>query len=151
MKVVVQRVSEARVEVDDSVVGEISQGLMLLVGIGQSDNQAVLDYIADKVVNLRIFNDNSDKMNLSLLDIDGEILAVSQFTLYGDVSRGRRPSFEGAQKPDQASRLFDYFVHRLRERVRNVQTGVFGARMNVSLVNEGPVTILLEHPGDVDP
>ena len=146
MRVVVQRVSQARVEVGGEVVGKIGQGLLLLVGIGADDTEADLDYVADKTINLRIFNDNADKMNLSILDVDGEILAVSQFTLYGDVSRGRRPSFERARKPDEASALFDYFVARLKEHVRNVQTGRFGARMNVELINEGPVTMVLEHP-----
>ena len=146
MKIVLQRVREARVEVENQVVGQIQNGLLLLVGIGKEDSEEQLNFMAEKVINLRIFNDEAGKMNLSLLDIGGEILAVSQFTLFGDVSRGRRPSFERAGPPEQASLLFDYFVLRLREKVSRVETGRFGAHMDVSLSNDGPVTLILEHP-----
>ncbi|MBI1730184.1 D-tyrosyl-tRNA(Tyr) deacylase [Candidatus Acetothermia bacterium] len=146
MKIVLQRVSEARVEVDGNVVGSISKGLLLLVGIGKGDTEAVLDQMAEKVINLRIFPDELGKMNLSLIDVDGAILAVSQFTLFGDVRKGRRPSFEKACPPGEANLLFDFFVQRLREKVRHVATGEFGARMQVYLTNDGPVTLILEHP-----
>lgn len=146
MKIVVQRVSSARVEVDQATIGSIEKGLLLLVGIGKGDTEATLDFVADKVVNLRIFADEQGKMNLSLLDVEGAILAVSQFTLYGDVRKGRRPSFEKACPPEEAVKLFDFFVHRLREKVKHVETGQFGARMQVVLTNDGPVTLILEHP-----
>jgi D-tyrosyl-tRNA(Tyr) deacylase len=146
MKIVLQRVSEARVTVDKSIVGEIGKGLLLLVGISSTDTETDLEFMAEKMVNLRIFNDNDDKMNLSLLDVEGEILAVSQFTLFGDTRKGRRPSFVNAGSPEIASPLFDNFVARLTEKAAKVATGVFGAKMEVSLVNEGPVTLIFEHP-----
>lgn len=146
MKIVLQRVSEAQVVVDDEIVGSIGKGLLLLVGIAVTDTEAELDFMAEKVVNLRIFNDEAGKMNLSLLDVEGEILAVSQFTLFGDTRKGRRPSFVNAGPPEIASPLFDKYVSKLRERVSKVETGVFGAKMEVKLTNEGPVTLILEHP-----
>jgi D-tyrosyl-tRNA(Tyr) deacylase len=149
MKIVLQRVSEARVEVDGTVIGSISKGLLLLVGIGKGDTEAVLELMAEKVVNLRIFGDESGKMNLSLIDVNGAILAVSQFTLFGDSRKGRRPSFEKACPPEEANLLFNFFVQRLREKVKHVATGQFGARMQVYLINDGPVTLILEHPEGV--
>ncbi len=146
MKIVLQRVSSACVEVDNQVIGSIEKGLLLLVGIGKDDHEAILDQMADKVINLRIFGDASGKMNLSLLDVQGAILAVSQFTLFGDARKGRRPSFERACPPEEASRLFEFFVERLRRQVSHVATGRFGARMQVQLINDGPVTLILEYP-----
>lgn len=154
MRVLLQRVSRARVEIDGVVVGEIGKrqgeekhapiGLLLLVGIGQGDTRDILDSMAQKVVNLRIFPDEADKMNRSLLDIGGEILAVSQFTLYADCRKGRRPSFIGAAPPDLGSELFDAFVAALSALGPRVETGRFGAMMDVHLVNDGPVTIWLD-------
>lgn len=144
MRIVVQRVSSAGVVVDGEAVGSISHGLLLLCGMHGSDTSKELQWMADKVVNLRIFEDDQGKMNLSVLDVGGGILAVSQFTLYGDCSRGRRPSFIEAAPPEQADKLYREFVGLLRERVERVETGVFQAHMEVSLVNDGPVTILLD-------
>lgn len=151
MRIVLQRVSQASVTVDGKILGEIQQGLLLLVGIGPGDGGVNLAKAADKICTLRIFGDEAGKMNRSLLDVNGEILAVSQFTLYGDTSKGRRPSFVGAAPPEIAEPLFDLFVAALRERGVNVETGRFGAKMSVALMNDGPVTLVLEvAPPDQD-
>nr|WP_255654880.1 D-aminoacyl-tRNA deacylase [Cohnella sp. REN36] len=139
-----QRVSEARVRVKDETVGEIGRGLLLLVGIGQEDGEADVAWMADKVAGLRIFEDEEGKMNLSVKEVDGEILSVSQFTLYGDCRKGRRPNFMAAAKPDTANALYERFNTLLREAGFRVGTGVFGAMMDVSLVNDGPVTLILD-------
>lgn len=144
MKVVIQRVKKASVEVEKEVVGEITQGLLLLVGITHDDTEEDLAFLADKIVHLRIFEDNEGKMNLSLLDIGGEILSVSQFTLYGDCKKGRRPNFMNAAKPEIAKPLYERFNELLREKGVKVETGIFGAMMEVSLINDGPVTLILE-------
>ncbi|WP_026672439.1 D-aminoacyl-tRNA deacylase [Alkalihalobacterium bogoriense] len=144
MKVVLQRVSEASVTVEHEVVGQIKSGLLLLVGINHEDTMEDVNYMVDKVINLRIFEDENEKMNLSLLDVNGEILSVSQFTLYGDCRKGRRPNFMSAAKPAKAEELYDLFNEQLKEKGISVQTGRFGAMMDVALVNEGPVTLILE-------
>ena len=144
MKVVVQRVSEARVTVDDEVVGEIGIGLLLLVGIGQEDEDGDLVWMADKLSGLRIFEDADEKMNLAVTDVGGAILSVSQFTLYGDCRKGRRPNFMGAARPEQAEAMYDRFNGLLRERGIEVATGRFGAMMDVALVNDGPVTLIVD-------
>lgn len=143
MRVVVQRVSRASVTVDNRVVGSIDRGFLLLVGFRSGDLPA-LEWMADKIVGLRVFADAEGKMNRSLEDIGGSLLAVSQFTLYGDVQRGRRPSFIDAAPGDEAERLYERFVAALRSRGAHVETGFFGAMMDVELVNDGPVTLLLE-------
>ncbi|MGN1400880.1 MAG: D-aminoacyl-tRNA deacylase [Bacillus sp. (in: firmicutes)] len=144
MKVVLQRVKEAKVTIDGSVHGQIQMGVMLLVGITHDDTEEKAGFLADKVVNLRIFEDEEGKMNRSLLDVGGDILSVSQFTLYGETAKGRRPSFTAAAKPELANRLYEAFNEALRSKNVKVETGVFGADMKVSLVNDGPVTLLLE-------
>ncbi len=144
MRVVVQRVSSAAVVVEGETAGAIGTGLLLLCGIHGSDGPAELKWMADKVVNLRIFEDEEGKMNLSVLDVGGGVLAISQFTLYGDCRRGRRPSFTEAAPPEQADRLYKDFVSLLKERVEHIEQGVFQAHMDVSLINDGPVTILLD-------
>ncbi|MFC4306200.1 D-aminoacyl-tRNA deacylase [Cohnella boryungensis] len=144
MKVVVQRVSEARVVVEKQVVGEIGRGLMLLVGVGQEDTEQDLVWMADKLAGLRIFEDDSGKMNLSVEDVQGAVLSVSQFTLYGDCRKGRRPNFMGAARPETAEAFYEQFNDRLRVRGLRVETGRFGAMMDVSLVNDGPVTLILD-------
>lgn len=144
MRAVVQRVTEASVSVDGDVKGKIGQGLMVLIGVEEGDTAADLRYIADKVPNLRIFRDENDKMNRSLLDVGGEILAISQFTLLGDARGGRRPSFITAARPETADPMYEQLVADWRGLGLRVDTGVFGADMQVSLVNNGPVTILLD-------
>jgi D-tyrosyl-tRNA(Tyr) deacylase len=145
MRAVVQRVSRARVSVAGQVTGEIGRGLCVLVGAGTGDGPADVDYLVDKVANLRILADDAGKMNRSVLEVGGGVLAVSQFTLYGDARKGRRPGFTGALEPAQAEALYERFVAGLRAAgVAQVGTGVFGAMMDVELVNEGPVTILLD-------
>lgn len=144
MKIVLQRVKQAAVEVEQNVVGEIGQGVCLLVGVEKGDTQQEAQYLANKIVELRIFPDRKEKMNLSLLDIQGEVLAVSQFTLAGSLKKGRRPSFDRAEDPEKAEKLFRYFVDLIKHRGVKVETGVFGALMKVSLVNDGPVTFILE-------
>lgn len=143
MKVVIQRVSEASVTIDEKIVGQIGQGLMLLVGVGPEDTQEDLDYAVRKIINMRIFSDADDKMNLSVQDIKGSILSISQFTLYADTKKGNRPAFTGAAKPDMASDFYDQFNASLAEYLP-VEKGIFGADMKVSLVNDGPVTIILD-------
>ncbi|WP_064092471.1 D-aminoacyl-tRNA deacylase [Rossellomorea aquimaris] len=144
MKVVLQRSKEASVTVDGEIKGHIESGLVLLVGITHDDTEEEANYVADKIVNLRIFEDADGKMNHSLLDVKGEILSVSQFTLYGDCKKGRRPNFMNAAKPDQAKSIYDYFNNLLIEKGIKVETGVFGAMMDVSLTNDGPVTLIVE-------
>lgn len=144
MRAVVQRVSCAKVTVDKKTTGEIGRGLLVLLGVAEKDERPAADYLVDKILNLRIFEDNDQKMNLSLLDVSGELLVVSQFTLYGDTRRGRRPSFINAAAPEKANELYEYFVARCRESVTMVGTGLFQAMMDVELVNDGPVTIILD-------
>jgi D-aminoacyl-tRNA deacylase len=144
MRAVVQRVSRARVTVESSVAGEIESGLMILLGVGRDDTSAVAVSMAEKIANLRIFEDDQGKMNRSLLDAGGSALVVSQFTLYGDARGQRRPSFIAAAPPDQAKKLYEEFCEALRKLEITVATGVFQAMMSVQLVNEGPVTILLD-------
>ena len=144
MRAVVQRVASSRVTVDERVTGEVKKGLLVLLGVTHDDTSKDVDYMVDKVTNLRIFEDENDKMNLSLKDIGGEVMAVSQFTLYGDARKGRRPSFSDAARPDVANPFYEEFVEKLRAQGITVGTGVFGAHMMVELTNDGPVTILLE-------
>jgi D-aminoacyl-tRNA deacylase len=144
MRAVVQRVSRAKVTVADEVAGEIGTGLLVLLGVGEKDAQADADYCAQKICGLRIFEDADGKMNRSVGDVGGSILAVSQFTLYGDVRRGKRPSFDSAAKPDQARKLYEYFVERVRAAGLRCETGRFQEMMQVELVNDGPVTILID-------
>lgn len=144
MRVVLQRVSRANVRIEDRVVGEIERGLVLLVGFTEGDAEETLRWMADKVYGLRIFSDDEGKMNRSLEEIGGELLVVSQFTLYGDTSRGRRPSFVQAARPEEAIPLYERFVALLRELGPRVETGEFGAMMQVELINDGPVTLVLE-------
>lgn len=144
MKIVLQRVKEARVLVEGKAVGSIGRGLCLLIGIEKDDREAEADWLASKVVELRIFPDGNGKMNLSLKESGGSILAVSQFTLASSIRKGRRPSFDRAETPERAARLFDYFVNKLREQGVEVQTGVFQAMMEVHLINDGPVTFILD-------
>ncbi len=144
MKAVLQRVTHARVTIDGEVSGEIGTGLLILLGVGPDDTEAHAQYLARKCVGMRIFSDADDKMNLSLADVSGKILAVSQFTLFADCRKGKRPNFTGAAKPDQANALYEYFVQCCRELGAETQTGAFGADMQVELVNDGPVTILLD-------
>lgn len=144
MRAVVQKVSSSKVTVDEEVVGQINQGLMVLLGVTHDDTSKDVDYMVDKITNLRIFEDAQGKMNLSLKDVNGEVLAVSQFTLYGDARRGRRPSFSDAARPEVANPLYEEFVQKVKNQGINVGTGKFGAHMMVDLTNDGPVTILLE-------
>jgi D-tyrosyl-tRNA(Tyr) deacylase len=144
MRAVVQRVTRAAVRVRDRCVAEIEQGMLVLIGVSADDSESDVLYLAEKIVSLRIFDDEGGKMNLSVIEAGGSILAVSQFTLYGDVRRGRRPSWSEAAPPDEAERLYQMFVDKLREKVRHVETGMFRAMMQVELVNAGPVTILVD-------
>lgn len=144
MRLLLQRVSRAEVRVDGRVTGAIGAGFLLLVGFTHTDAEAHLAWMADKIVGLRLFGDADGKMNLSLGDVDGAVLVVSQFTLYGDAQKGRRPSFIDAARPEQAIPLYERFVALLRERGLRVETGEFGAMMDVELVNDGPVTLWLE-------
>ena len=144
MRAVVQKVSSSKVTVDGEVIGQINQGLLVLLGVTHDDTSKDVDYMVDKVTNLRIFEDENDVMNRSLLDINGNILSISQFTLYGDASKGRRPSYIKALGGDKATLLYDEFNNKLRDKGIEVGTGIFGADMKVSLINDGPVTILLE-------
>lgn len=143
MKVVIQRVKKAQVVIDEELVGDIKQGLLLLVGVGPDDEQEDLDYAVRKITNMRIFSDDMGKMNLSVQDVKGSILSVSQFTLFADTKKGNRPAFTGAAKPDKAEQLYNAFNEALAQCVP-VETGVFGADMHVSLVKDGPVTIILD-------
>ncbi|ANC78000.1 D-tyrosyl-tRNA(Tyr) deacylase [Fictibacillus phosphorivorans] len=144
MKVVLQRSKEAKVLVDSEVKGRIDKGLVLLVGVTHEDTEKDADYLAEKIVNLRIFEDENEKMNLSLKDTEGSILSISQFTLYGDTKKGRRPNFMDAAKPDHAITMYDYFNDKLKSLGVHVETGVFGAMMDVSFTNDGPVTLIMD-------
>jgi D-tyrosyl-tRNA(Tyr) deacylase len=144
MRAVVQRVTHARVTVDNKVVGEIGHGLLVLLGVAKEDAETDANYLADKITGLRVFEDASGKMNLSLGEAEGSMLVVSQFTLYGDVRRGKRPSFDQAAPPEKARQLYEYFVEKVRAAGLRCETGAFQAMMQVELVNDGPVTILLD-------
>ncbi|MBU1397481.1 MAG: D-tyrosyl-tRNA(Tyr) deacylase [Proteobacteria bacterium] len=144
MRAVVQRVKESSVSVDGKIIGKIGAGLLVLIGIAKKDTISDIDFIADKILNLRIFEDENKKMNMSVLDIGGEILVVSQFTLLGDCRKGRRPSFIDAAEPEKANELYEKFVEKIRGRGVKVKTGIFRAMMDVSLVNDGPVTLIVE-------
>jgi len=144
MRAVVQRVKKAKVEIAGETVGAIENGLLVFAGVGEEDSEKDAEYLADKIVNLRIFSDENDLMNLSLLDIDGSALVVSQFTLWGDCRKGRRPSFAKAARPERARELYEYFIEVLNEKGIIVATGVFQEMMDVHLVNDGPVTLLLD-------
>lgn len=144
MRAVVQRVSRCKVTVEGNVVGQIGAGLLVLLGVAKEDTETAADYLVQKVLGLRIFEDPEEKMNLSVMDTRGEVLVVSQFTLYGDVRKGKRPSFDAAARPDEAKRLYEYFVEKVRASGLRCETGQFQAMMDVELVNAGPVTILVD-------
>ena len=144
MKVVIQRVSKAEVEVEGKVVGKINKGFLVLLGVTHGDTKEQADYIVKKICNLRIFTDENGKMNLSLKDVGGELLIVSQFTLYADTSSGNRPSFINAEKPEEANKLYEYVCKECEKKGIKVEKGIFGAHMKVSLLNDGPVTIIIE-------
>lgn len=144
MRLVVQKVSESNVKIDGKIVGAIDKGYMVLVGITNGDDETIVDKMIDKLINLRIFEDENEKLNLSLMDVGGSILSISQFTLYANCKKGRRPSFIDVAKPDISSPLYDYFNEKLIEKGIKVERGVFGAMMEVSLINDGPVTIILD-------
>lgn len=144
MKLVIQRVKNAKVDVEGTTVGEIEKGFLVLLGVTHTDTKEIADYLVKKLCNLRVFEDENEKMNLSLKDVGGKLLIVSQFTLYADCSGGNRPSFVNAAKPDLANELYEYFCDKCKENGIEVQKGIFGADMKVSLLNDGPVTIILE-------
>ena len=145
MRAVVQRAKRAEVRVDHQVTGKIERGLLVFLGVGREDDRRDLEYLADKIVNLRIFEDGEGKMNLSVLETGGSILVVSQFTLYGDCRRGKRPSYSSAARPEQAQKLYDEFVEYLKGKYDiRVETGIFQASMDVELINEGPVTLMID-------
>lgn len=144
MRAVVQRVTYSSVEVEGVIVGEINKGFNVLLGISKDDTEEDMKYIKDKIINLRVFSDENDKMNLSLLDIKGELLLISQFTLYGDARKGRRPNFMNALGGEEAKKFYDKFVEMMKETGLKVETGIFGADMKVDIKNDGPVTILLD-------
>jgi D-tyrosyl-tRNA(Tyr) deacylase len=149
MRAVIQRVTHASVTVDNSTVGKIDKGFLILLGAGQGDTQQDAKKLADKILGLRIFSDENDKINLSLKDVDGEVLIVSQFTLYADCRKGNRPSFVNACEPNEANRLYEYFVSLFDGKVKSVQKGQFGADMKVELLNDGPFTIVLNCNGGI--
>ncbi len=144
MRLVVQRVDNASVTTEKGVIGKIDKGFLVLLGVTHSDTKETADFLVKKLCNLRVFKDENDKMNLSVKDIDGELLIVSQFTLYADCKKGNRPSFVDSANPEYANELYEYFVEKCRSEVKKVETGEFGAHMDVSLLNSGPVTIILE-------
>lgn len=144
MKLVIQRVKNAKVEVENKIVGKIGKGFLVLVGITHEDTEKEVDYLAKKLCNLRVFTDENDKMNLSLKDVNGELLIVSQFTLYADCTQGNRPSFIEAARPEKAEPLYEHLCNKCIEYGINIQKGIFGADMQISLLNDGPVTILME-------
>ena len=144
MKFIVQRVNKSQVEVEEKIVGKIDKGFMVLIGITHNDTKEIADYLVRKLINLRVFEDENGKMNLSLKDVQGSLLLISQFTLYADCTSGNRPSFTNAAKPEFANELYEYIIEECKKQISNVQTGIFGADMQVSLVNDGPVTIILE-------
>ncbi len=147
MKFVVQRVKNAQVNIEGKTVGKIEKGFMVLIGVTHTDTKEIADYLVKKLINLRIFEDENGKMNLSLKDVNGSLLLVSQFTLYADCSSGNRPSFIDAAKPDFANELYKYIIDECKKKIDIVETGVFGADMKVELVNDGPVTIILDYNG----
>lgn len=144
MRAVVQRVKKATVKVENEVVGKINNGLLIFLGVGQGDTESDLDYLVNKIIGLRIFQDEMDKMNLSIDQVNGEILAVSQFTLYGDVRKGRRPSFTESASPEKGEKFYHDFISKIKEKGIYIESGRFGADMDVELINDGPVTILLD-------
>lgn len=144
MKFVVQRVKNASVEVDEKIVGKINKGFLVLIGVTHEDTKENADYLVKKLINLRIFRDEEEKMNLSLKDVEGELLLISQFTLYANCEKGNRPSFVEAAKADKANQLYEYIIEECKKQIEVVETGIFGADMKVSLLNDGPVTIILE-------
>ena len=145
MKIVVQRVKNAKVDVEGKTVGKIDTGFLVLLGVTHEDSEEQADYLAKKLCNLRVFTDENDKMNLSLKDVNGKLLIVSQFTLYADCTGGNRPSFTNAAKPDKAEKLYEYFCNQCKEKYNiEVEKGIFGADMKVELLNDGPVTIIME-------
>ncbi len=144
MRAVVQRAKKGSVEIEEKEIGKIEKGLVILLGVGQNDTEKDAEYLAEKIVNLRIFEDKEGKMNLSVKDINGQILVISQFTLYGDCKKGRRPSFISAALPDKAVKLYDYFVKSIKNYGLKIETGEFQAMMLVKIYNDGPVTILLD-------
>ncbi len=145
MRLVVQRVKKSSVVVEEKTIGEIEQGFMVLIGVGPSDTKEIADFLVQKLINLRVFEDENGKMNLSIKDINGELLIVSQFTLYADTNHGNRPSFINAAKPELANELYEYFVEQCKKQnIKKVATGKFAANMQVTLQNDGPVTIILE-------
>lgn len=144
MKLVIQRVRNAKVEIEGKINGEINKGYVVLVGAGHEDTKETVDYLVKKLINLRVFTDENDKMNLSIKDVGGELLIISQFTLYADCKKGNRPSFTDAAEPSKAEELYKYFIEECKNNGINVQTGIFGANMQVSLCNDGPVTIIME-------
>lgn len=145
MKFVIQRVKEASVSVNGNICGAINHGYVVLIGIGHEDTKEDADKYLKKLLNLRIFSDEDDKMNLSLKDVNGQLLLISQFTLYGNCKKGNRPSFVEAGKPDMANELYEYIIDEAKKQIDHVETGIFGADMQVSLINDGPVTIILEN------
>lgn len=145
MKFVIQRVSEASVKIDGKVHGAIDHGYVVLIGINHDDTKEIADKYIKKLINLRIFSDEDDKMNLSIKDVGGSLLLISQFTLYGNCKKGNRPSFVDAARPEHAEEIYDYIVSEARKEIPHVDTGIFGADMKVSLVNDGPVTIIMEN------
>ncbi|MBP8626440.1 MAG: D-tyrosyl-tRNA(Tyr) deacylase [Syntrophorhabdales bacterium] len=144
MKAILQRVRHASVEIDKQVVGSIGNGLLVFLGIGGEDTIQDIQWMVDKIVNLRVFEKERGRMNESLIDVNGEVLVVSQFTLYGDCSKGRRPSFSGAMPAIEAKKMFDIFLEKIRERIQRVENGVFQAYMDVNLINDGPVTLIID-------
>lgn len=148
MRALIQRVTSGKVIVDQNIIGNIGKGYVILLGVKEGDSEKEADFLAEKIVNLRVMSDEKDKMNLSIKEVNGEILVVSQFTLYADTTAGRRPSFTAAASPEIAKRLYLYFVEKLKQSgIKNVQTGEFGAYMSVGLVNDGPVTIMVDSDG----
>ncbi|NGX63206.1 MAG: D-aminoacyl-tRNA deacylase [Candidatus Anoxychlamydiales bacterium] len=144
MRAVIQRVKNANVQVDKKVVGKIDQGILVLFGCHKDDTENKIDYLVDKITNMRIFSDENDKMNLSLKDINGDILIVSQFTLLADTKKGRRPSFINSMQPMEAEKFYEKFILKMKQHIKNVETGIFGAKMQISLINDGPVTFVLD-------
>lgn len=144
MKFIVQRVNKSQVEVEEKIVGKIDKGFMVLIGITHNDTKEIADFLVRKLINLRVFEDENGKMNLSLKGVQGSLLLISQFTLYADCTSGNRPSFTNAAKPEFANELYEYIIEECKKQIPNVQTGIFGADMQVSLINEGPVTIIME-------
>ncbi len=144
MRLLIQRVKEASVVVDDKIISKIDKGLLVFIGIAEDDDESSLEWLVNKVLNLRIFEDNQGKMNLSLLELNYDLLLISQFTLYANCERGRRPDFIKAAKPEDAHKLYDKFSQKIKDKYKSPQEGIFGADMKVSLINDGPVTIMLE-------